>query len=466
PEETFQGWKRKYGDIVYASTFGSSIIILNTFWAADQLLERRSALYSDRPRFVLLNEFMGWHNASTHVPYGPRFRRHRRFIQQTFNKKAAWYLRGIQQEEVLTLLDGFMNTPEQYSQHIRRFAAATIMRVTYGKNVTSVEDPFVQLAERAGSLTVQSGTPGASLVDLFPIIRYLPEWAPMGGFKRKARAVKEAVDNMMNQPFQMVKDRIKSGVSPPCLVSRLLESCGEFITIQDVEDIKGVAGTLYAAAEDTTVCVLLSFILAMVLHPHVLAQTQNEMDRVIGDIGRLPTIEDRKKLQYLECVLKEVYRWNPPVPLGMPHRSMQDDVYERYHIPTKGATIYANIYAMLQDCPNPRKFDPECYQKSENIPNSPDPAAAVFGFGRRQVITDCPGKYFADAGIWLAVVSLVTYTDIGKARDAQGREIIPEVEFETGFVRHPKKFPCSITPRSPEVFGGQLFGGEKEAGNT
>lgn len=35
-------------------------------------------------------------------------------------------------------------------------------------------------------------------------------------------------------------------------------------------------------------------------------------------------------------------RWNPPVPLGLPHRVMEDDVYKGHHIP-KGATVIANI---------------------------------------------------------------------------------------------------------------------------
>ncbi|THV04329.1 cytochrome P450 [Dendrothele bispora CBS 962.96] len=445
PEETFQRWQKEYGDIVHVRIFGSNMLILNTFQDACELLEKRSALYSDRPRFVLFNEFMGWHNASTHVRYGPRFRKHRRFIHQTFNEQAARSLRPIQERETLTLIRGLMESPEQYSQHVRRFAAASIMKVTYGKDVTSVDDPFVLLAERAGSLTVQSGTPAATLVDFFPIIKYLPEWAPMAGFKRNARVVKQAVDDMMNVPFEMVRDQMKAGTAPPCLTSRLLESFGESITFQDEEDIKGVAGTMYAAAEDTTTCVLLSFILAMVLHPHVFGKAQKEMDRVIG-VGKLPTLEDRKRLPYLECVLKEVYRWNPPVPLGLPHRLMQDDVYDGYYIP-KGATILANIYAMLQGCSDPKTFRPERYLEQENAQDCLDPQEVVFGFGRRR----CPGRYFADAGIWLVIASLVASTDIAKARDEQGREIIPEVEFETGFVRHPKSFPCSITPRSGEM---------------
>ncbi|KAF5349315.1 hypothetical protein D9758_011802 [Tetrapyrgos nigripes] len=441
PEETFAQWGKEYGNVVHIRVFGSSMVILNSIQVAQDLFDKRGAIYSDRPRFVLLNELMGWHNASTHVRYGPRFRKHRRFIHQTFNEQAAHLLRPLQGKETLNLIRGFVETPGQYSQHIRRFAAATIMKVTYGRDVTSIDDPFVLLAERAGSLTVQSGTPAASLVDFFPVMKYLPDWAPMAGFKRSARVVKEAVDDMMNIRFQMVKDQVSSGTAPPCMTSRLLESFGKSITFEDEENVKGVAGTMYVAAEDTTACVLASFVLAMVLHPQVLRKAQQEMDQVVG-IDKLPTLEDRDRLPFLECVLKEVLRWNPPVPLGMPHRLMVDDLYEGYYIP-KDTMVLANLFAILHDCSDPNSFRPERFLTEDLV----DPLGVVFGFGRRR----CPGRYFADAGVWLVMANLVACIDITKARDENGAEVTPEVAFKTGFVRHPKSFPCEIKPRSAAI---------------
>lgn len=53
--------------------------------------------------------------------------------------------------------------------------------------------------------------------------------------------------------------------------------------------------------------IVYSFILVMILNPDVFAKAQEEMDRVVGH-DRLPTIEDRESLPYLECILKETYR--------------------------------------------------------------------------------------------------------------------------------------------------------------
>lgn len=50
-----------------------------------------------------------------------------------------------------------------------------------------------------------------------------------------------------------------------------------------------------------------TFILAMVLHPHVLKKAQEEIDRVIGP-KRLPEFDDRENLPYIEAIFQEVLR--------------------------------------------------------------------------------------------------------------------------------------------------------------
>lgn len=46
----------------------------------------------------------------------------------------------------------------------------------------------------------------------------------------------------------------------------------------------------------------------MVQHPEVVKRAQSELDQVIGR-GQLPTLEDRPSLPYIECVVKEVWRY-------------------------------------------------------------------------------------------------------------------------------------------------------------
>ncbi|KAJ3715687.1 cytochrome P450 [Lentinula raphanica] len=445
PQFTFTKWLEEYGDMVYLRVFQQPMLVLNSLESARDLLHNRSSIYSDRPNFILLR-LMGWENASPQVRYGPQFRRHRRFIQQTFNQSAIEELRPIQEKQISYLLQDIVGSPAQIDDHLRRFSAGIIMKVTYGADVKSINDPLVQIAHHAELLTIESGTPSATLVDYIPALKYIPVWAPLAGFKRNAALVKEAVDTMFNVPYEMVKSQMTSGIASSCMTSRLIAACSPagvtFLSPEDEEDIKAVAGTMHSASDDTTRCVLSTFILAMVLHPQVFERAQAEMDRVI-DLDRLPNLEDRDSLPYLECVLKEACRWNVPIPLGMPHRLVDDDIYRDYHIP-KGTTVMANIHAILQNCSQPQLFRPERYMEDSHLP---DPRDVIFGFGRRR----CPGRHFADRNVWLVAASLVSATIIGKAEDDAGNEITPEAKFLDGFVRHPASFPYSIKFRPEKI---------------
>lgn len=44
------------------------------------------------------------------------------------------------------------------------------------------------------------------------------------------------------------------------------------------------------------------------MHPEILEKAQGEIDLVIGD-SRLPEFDDRPLLPYLECVVREAYRY-------------------------------------------------------------------------------------------------------------------------------------------------------------
>ena len=55
--------------------------------------------------------------------------------------------------------------------------------------------------------------------------------------------------------------------------------------------------------------------MAMALNRDKQRLAQEEIDRVIGT-ERLPTINDRPNLPYVNALIKEVMRWNPAVPLG------------------------------------------------------------------------------------------------------------------------------------------------------
>lgn len=80
----------------------------------------------------------------------------------------------------------------------------------------------------------------------------------------------------------------------------------------------------------------------MTLHPEVQKKAQLEIDTIVGG-DRLPTYADREHLPYVNALVLEVLRSHPVGPLGLPHRVLEDDVYEGYHIP-RGTLVIANVW--------------------------------------------------------------------------------------------------------------------------
>jgi hypothetical protein len=60
--------KELNSDILSFSVLGQRVIVLNSVEAAVDLLDKRGAKYSDRPRFVLFEQ-MGWRGTLTVTHY-------------------------------------------------------------------------------------------------------------------------------------------------------------------------------------------------------------------------------------------------------------------------------------------------------------------------------------------------------------------------------------------------------------
>ncbi|KAI0313057.1 cytochrome P450 monooxygenase [Amylostereum chailletii] len=450
-EQRFAEWGKVYGDVMHAKIFSRSVLILNSLKAAQDLLEKRSRNYSCRPRLVLISELMGWSASLPNIPYGDKFRKHRRWMMEYFNEKAIVGFQPLQRSEVNVLLMGFLNTPQAFMSHVRRLSAGVIMNIAYGHTVQSVDELYVRLAEEAGEATVTAGSPGSMLVDFFPILKYMPTWMPGAGFKRTALEARKKVRLMHDVPYEMVRDTMANGAAIPSFTSSLLvenENAGT-TPIHSEEDIKGAAGTLFAAASDTTSATMMAFVLAMTMHPDVLAKAQEEIDRVVG-LERLPDFNDRDSLPYVQSVVLEVYRWHAAVPLCVPHRTMNVDQYRGYDIPAN-AMVIPNVWAMMRDeevYSQSDEFNPDRFLNlSPEEADRVDPRKIMFGFGRRQ----CPGQYFADKSVWLAVASIIAAFTISPPVGENDKPIFPAGEFTSGFVRHPKPFGCEIRPRSQRV---------------
>ncbi|KAG5718859.1 O-methylsterigmatocystin oxidoreductase [Termitomyces sp. T112] len=443
-------WAKQYGDIVYLHVLGQGLVFLNSPEAAFELLDKRGSIYSDKPYLVMTGDLCGCKNMVAFTGYSDQSKRQRRLMHKAFGLPVIPSYYPLLQSETHGFLRRIVASPLNYVAHTRRYAGALTLKVVYGYEPLDHDDKFLSMAEECVDLLSNEIASGGGIwpVDIFPALQHLPTWAPGAGFKIKAAKWKAKMEECVDQPFEFVKDSIKSDSFKPSFCSTLLEN--DKPTKEFEFDLKWTANSMYAASMDTTMTTVSHFLLAMMAHPEALATAQKEIDLVVGS-ERLPNFSDRPNLPYIEALMSETWRWGAPVPLNLPHRLMEDDIYNGMFIP-KGSLIFGNIWAITRDeriYANPSAFIPERFLEKVDpaTERRRDPRSYVFGFGRRQ----CPGQNLVESSIWLLIASMVATLDIAKAVDASGNPVEPRVHFNNPIFRIPDPFECALRPRSEQA---------------
>ncbi|TQV91100.1 cytochrome p450 oxidoreductase [Cordyceps javanica] len=450
-EAEFKHWlkfKDRYGPISSITVLGQTMIILHDKQAALDVLEKAASKSSSRPRYTFAT-MCGFDHLMPFKHYEADWRQHRKMVhQQLGTKKLAEQFNEVQDVESRRFILNVARDPQALIQHIKNEAAAIILKITYGYAThRHLPDPLVHLIEEMMNNFSKAQKPGYWMVDLMPALESLPAWLPGMGFKATAAAWRKTNTRVEDVPFSFVQGQMAKGVHRPSYVSKQIErnlQNGEATMDPEMENtIKRTAAVMYAGGADTTVIILSAFFLAMILYPDVQRKAQKEIDTVIGS-DRLPGLQDRDQLPYVSAIVKEALRWFPVTPMGVPH-STDDDIPCGDYIIPKGSIILFSTWWFQNDpevYANPAAFEPERFLAPRN---EPDPAATVFGHGRRV----CPGKDVADMSLFWTISRVLAVLDIRKAVDATGQPMEAKLQFTSGSLSHPAEFPFDIVTRSP-----------------
>ncbi|KAH9937862.1 CyP450 monooxygenase [Epithele typhae] len=440
----------QYGDIVYLNVLGQHMVVLGTHEAAVDLLEKRSANYSDRP-LSPMTEISGFSWGLTSLPYGPWWRRYRRAMHQHFNLNAVERYAGWQEVEAHRLVRRLIDSPEHFVSHIRHFFGSMVLRVTHGLEVDEEEEDFLKVADEALEVFAVVLEPGRYLVEVLPALAYLPSWMPGAGFKRHAASWRRSARRLFEVPWNAAMDAINRGTALPSMAAHIMERAKSLPAeeaVQEEEVGKYATASAYGGGADTTLSTVQTFFVAMLLYPEIQKKAQEELMRVVGP-NRLPEKKDLADLPYTQALAKECLRWRTVAPLAVPHRSLEDDEYKGYLIP-KGTTILANIWAFSHDeryFSDPDVFKPERHLRDGHLdPDVMDPATIVFGYGRRV----CPGQHFAQTSLLIAIATVLHTLDITPPDGPDGMPILPSGKMTRGLLSYPEPFQCKFASRSTE----------------
>ncbi|RXW12792.1 hypothetical protein EST38_g13061 [Candolleomyces aberdarensis] len=351
-----------------------------------------------------------------------------------FEPRQLAFIRGL-------FLPQLLEGPSDVISVIRQFTGGLSLSVAYGIEMQPKDDPYVRMSERAMSGLVLAGTPGRWLVDVLPLLKYVPTWFPGAEWKRQAAVWRSWQDDMRTKPFNVALANMEKGTARSSFAIEALQSIEG--TASSHDDIELVAHLL--AGAETIASTMGTFFLAMLCYPEVQEKAFAELERVLGP-NRLPTFEDKGKLPYVTAIMKESLRWQNPNPIAIPHTSTEEDVYKGLRIP-KGSTVIGNVWALMhneEEFPEPMEFKPERFLNPDGSLNGQirDPATAVFGFGKRRVLLAC---------ITVRTYKVVAAFSIERKLDDDGKPIKPKPDYLPGIGRFPAPFQATVKVRSQEL---------------
>jgi cytochrome P450 len=448
---TYTEWHKQFGPVYRLNFAGQEVVVCGTAKTAADLLERRAATYSDRPRFIMATEILTGGMNLAFARYGERWRRMRRAANDGLSLKAVESYMPLQEREATLLLHGLLHEKGKIDPQIRRTAAATVLSAVYAYPLISTNDPLVAKVENYVDRMLKAALPGNYLVDIFPFMMHIPKF--LAKWKREGYAWFKKDTDMFLGLIEDTRKGLDEGTREMCFVKKLLDNASTHGL--DPVETAWLAGMMFGAGAEAMGATLSFFMLAMVLYPDVQAKLRAEVDSVTGGT-RLPTFNDIKDMPYVTAVIKETLRWRPMGPLAVPHRSIKDDIYEGHLIPA-GTLIFPNVWAIHHDTsvyPEPDVFRPERHLQADGktpviFPDTKDHGHLTFGLGRRS----CIGYPVALNALKLNAASIVSMFFINKARDPATGELItpdPDDLLDEGLAVRPTPFDCDVVPRSPK----------------
>ena len=425
----FNRWAREHGEIIRVRSGPFVQYFINSDKAVKEIFDKQSAFTAQRPRWIASNEqICNWHNVLLLNGDHPRWKHQRKVTHNylTSVPRADAGLPFLHFESVKMLYQmASERDPGELSggkvfRRLLRYTYSTFASQTFGMDIPDDDDQVIPDIHETGLAQILQTLPGANMVDILTFLDKLP--LPLKPWERENRARFERDIRFAKEKLDRIKKLRAHGSTNDAFLP-LIEAedkGGEFSG--GIDEAAYLALMLVIGAADTSAMSTWSFMEAMLLYPEVQKKAREAIVSVVD--SRIPRYEDLEQIPYVRCLMKETWRWRPPVALGHPHITTKELVYEGMRIPA-GAQIHLNAYAVQHDPArhhNPDDFIPERFQsdhtttmQSINAKDVSERDHFAFGAGRRI----CPGYHVAERSLAVSIMRILWAFELVPSADAK-----------------------------------------------
>ncbi|XP_061453210.1 cytochrome P450 2G1-like [Rhineura floridana] len=431
----------KYGP-VFTVYFGNRpIVVLCGHDAVKEALIDKAEEFSGRKTMPTLQRT--FNDYGVVFAEGERWKQLRRFsltILRNFGMGKKSIEQRIQ-EEAQFLLEEFRKTNEKPFEptfFLSRAVSNVICSIVFGNRFDYEDKEFQDLMKMMNDAFREMSTAWAQFYDIYAsFLKYFP------GPHTKIYDILEDMRVFIARRVKKNKETLDPNAPRDFIDCFLIQMEKEKDNPSSEFSVKNMELTtlnLFFAGTETVSSTLRYGFLLLMKYPEVQAKMHEEIDRVIGQ-NRVPNIEDRSQMPYVDAVIHEVQRVSDLIPMNVPHAVTRDTEFRGYIIP-KGTEVFTILNSVLHD---PTKFkSPNAFHPGnfldENGRFKKNDAFVPFSSGKRI----CLGEALARMELFLFFTTILQSFQLKSPLAPQDIDLTPQ---ESGFANIPPFYQLYILPR-------------------
>ncbi|KAG2204329.1 hypothetical protein INT47_009371 [Mucor saturninus] len=324
---------------------------------------------------------------------GHEWKAQRKVANPAFHRSMPVKLFGKLTQDMFKVMEG-MGETIVITDLLERWTLDAIGKAGFDFDFNALTDEKNEWVQRYSQINIALRDPKFHFFPSFDT-----KW--LSWFPQRAKVHKE-LDiflSMLDDVISKKRAAIKQGVTNDALEENERDLLGLMIEaeergegIMDNEELKSNLCVFFLAGHDTTSSALAFAIHYLAQNPDIQQKAREEAIHILGDEPEdvLPTLEETRRMTYINQIMKETLRINGPTPRILPRVATEDTYLSNTFIP-KGTWITVNMFDIQHNdniWKDSQKFDPERFAEDgeavrevgEGLPWLP------FGNGGRQCI--------------------------------------------------------------------------------